>query len=78
MSKKTQMDAEFNPTLAQVVQIFRHKLKMPAFPMGTKVITKGIVTIKVAPKIKELNSGQPWCVGKTPEAEVLILPSQLT
>lgn len=77
MTKKIQMDAEFNPTLTQVIQIFRHKLKMAAFPMGTKVITKVIIAIKVTPQIKELKSGQPWCVGKTPEAEVLTLPSQL-
>lgn len=71
MTKKTQIDADTSGS-------DRQTLKMPAFPMGIKVITKVIIAIKVTPKIKEFNFGHPWCVGKTPEAEVLILPSQLT
>ena len=44
-------------------QTFRHKLKLPAFPMGIKSIAKVITTIKATFKIKELNSGQPWWTG---------------
>lgn len=71
------MNAKFNPTLVQMDHIFGFKLKMPTFPIGAKVIVKAIKALKATFKIKELNSDQPWCAGKTPGAEFLILPSQL-
>lgn len=77
MTQKTQMNAKFNPPLAQMDPIFRCKLKMLTFPLGTKVIAKVIIAGKATPKIKVLNSGQPWCPGRASGVEVLILHSQL-